>query len=122
MLFLSYICRGIVCAKHLKDKNSSMAEEKKAPKKEVTVKKAPKKEVKAKKSAEKEAKVTKSAEQEAQEQVAAAQAQAAAQQAAAQKMVEDQQKAMKKTLLISTILSFVTSIGSMLMGKFLNRR
>ena len=87
-----YFCALIMCAKHLKDKNTIMAEEKK------------------------------SAEQEAQEQVAAAQAQAAAQQAAAQKMVEDQQKAMKKTLLISTILSFVTSIGSMLMGKFLNRR
>jgi multidrug efflux pump subunit AcrA (membrane-fusion protein) len=62
----------------------------------------------------------KTPQQEAEEQLKAAQEQAAAQQAAAQKMVEDQQKAMKKTMIISTIMGFVMSIGSRLISKFIS--
>ena len=64
----------------------------------------------------------KTPEQEAEEQRKAAQEQAAAQQAAAQKMVEDQQKSMKKTLIISTILSFVMTIGGKLFSKFFGNK
>ena len=63
----------------------------------------------------------KTPQQEAEEQMKAAQQMAAEQQAAAQKMVEDQQKAMKKTMIISTIMSFIMSIGGSLLGKFLRK-
>lgn len=64
----------------------------------------------------------KTPEQEAEEQMKAAQAQAAAQQAAAQKMVEDQQKSLKKTMIISTIMSFVMTIGGKLFSKFFGNK
>ena len=64
----------------------------------------------------------KTPEQEAEEQMKAAQARAAAQQAAAQKMVEDQQKSLKKTMIISTIMSFVMTIGAKLVSRFFGNK